>query len=85
MSRVKWDEQDCGEMPLLASEKMEQLEAENKALKEIRDELLEFVIRIKSDSNWLDWIFFNPRDDDIQEGELENIIKKAQVLKEKKE
>ncbi len=29
-----WDEQDCAEMPLLASERIEQLQAENKTLKE---------------------------------------------------
>jgi len=32
MSRVTWDEQDCSEMPLLASEKIAQLRAENKEL-----------------------------------------------------
>lgn len=33
MSRVTWDEQDCAEIPLLASEKIMRLRAENKALK----------------------------------------------------
>jgi len=74
------------------------LQAENKALKEkrydiklmirlkkieeSRDELLTFLIRIKSDSNWPDWAF-DHRDDEIQEGELEEHIKKAEALKEK--
>ena len=32
MSRVRWTEQDCGEMPLLASEKIAALQRELKAL-----------------------------------------------------
>ncbi len=40
MSRVSWDEQDCGEMPLLASEKIAKLQAENKAIKESNEGLL---------------------------------------------
>jgi len=53
------------------------------ALEEIRDELLVFLTRIKSDSNWVEWAF-DPQDDEIQEGELERIIEKVEKEKERK-
>jgi len=59
-------------------------EESKRLVKESRDNLLTFLIRIKSDSNWSEWAF-DHRDDEIQEGELERIIKKAEALKEKEE
>lgn len=46
MSRVRWTEQDCGEMPLLASEKIQQLKEENKALKKTIKKLGEIYVTI---------------------------------------
>lgn len=74
---MSFDPQDCEEMLTLASEHIEQLEAENKVLEESRDELLEavtqseIVIRLNGD---------------IDKAEiLIPIIKKAEDLKEKEE
>lgn len=62
---------------ILIKEKGELLQ-KNKALgymlkesRESMDELLKFLMRIKSDSNWPDWAF-DPRDNEIQDGEIQD-------------